>query len=264
MTKLASLHAHPFLTAPGARAIAHRGGAQEAEENTLPAFRRAVALGFTHVELDVHATRDGVVVIHHDPDLQRICGDPRAIAQLDWAELQHLQTKRGAHIPRLADLLEEFPDLFIAIEAKSDAVVEPLAQVITRQAALGRVSLGAFNPARTAQARKRLGPGLLWSPAHGQVARLWARGLGLRLRLALDDFALVQVPATWRGIPVVTRRFVQAAHARGVHVQVWTVNDPAQMNALLDIGVDGLMSDCPTLLREVLRQRGAWHGDGAP
>ncbi|MCC5992105.1 MAG: hypothetical protein JJT99_06240 [Rhodobacteraceae bacterium] len=262
MTRLATLHAHPLLTAPGARAIAHRGGAHEVEENTLPAFRHAVALGYTHVELDVHATRDGVVVIHHDPDLQRICGDPRAIAQLDWAELRHLRTTGGAHIPRLEALLEEFPDLFIAIEAKSDAVVDPLAQVITRQAALGRVSVGAFNPVRTAQARKLLGPGLLWSPAHGQVARIWARGFGLPL--ALDDFALVQVPATWRGIPVVTRRFVQVAHARGVHVQVWTINDPAQMNALLDIGVDGLMSDCPTLLRQVLRQRGMWHGDSAP
>lgn len=258
MPRLASLHAHPFLTALGANAIAHRGGAAEAEENTLPAFHHAAALGYSHVELDLHATRDGVVVIHHDPDLQRICGDARAIDQLDWAELQHVPTKAGARIPCLDDLLEELPDLFIAIEAKSDAVVAPLAQVITRHNALGRVSVGAFEPRRTFAARKLLGPGLLWSPAHMQVARLWARGFGFPM--GLDDFAVVQVPVSWCGIPVVTRRFLQAAHARGVHVQVWTVNDRQQMTELLDMGVDGIMTDHPSLLRQVLQQRGTWAG----
>ncbi|MGP9790196.1 glycerophosphodiester phosphodiesterase [Roseinatronobacter sp. NSM] len=250
---MARLSTHPFLTSPGAQRFAHRGGALEGEENTLPAFRHAVSLGYTHVELDVHATRDGVVVIHHDDTLQRLCGDTRAIAAMDWADLQTIRTHGGAPIPRLEHLLEEFPHLFIAIEAKSQNVIAPLAQIITDMNALDRICIGAFDPARTRQARALLGPNLLWSPAHGQVARLWAAGWGLPL--PLDDFAVVQVPQRWRGIPLVTPRFLRAAHQRGIHVQVWTVNDTADMQTLLDWGVDGLMTDRPTVLKDVLAQR---------
>jgi len=249
MHAMARLSSHPFLTSPGARYIAHRGGALEAEENTMPAFRRAVGLGFTHIELDVHATSDGVVVIHHDADLHRMFDDSRQIAATPWADLQHLRTAEGASVPRLEDLLEEFPDLFIAIEAKSLDVVAPLAQVITRMNALERVCIGAFDSARTRQARALLGPDLLWSPAHMQVARLWAAGWGVPF--ALEDFAVVQVPQNWRGIPLVTPRFVRAAHARGIHVQVWTVNDTQTMQTLLDWGVDGVMTDRPEQLRQL-------------
>lgn len=246
----------PFLNSAGALAIAHRGGALEGEENTLPAFSHAVALGYTHMELDVHATRDGVVVIHHDADLGRVFMDPRSIAQMDYAELRLLRSPGGAEIPRLEDLLTGFPDIYLAIEAKSRAVVAPLCALIQRLGAQARVCIGAFDPACTAEARALLGPDLLWSPAHAQVARLWARGWGLPLALA--DFRVVQVPAVWKGIPVVTPRFVRAAHKAGVAVQVWTVNDRAQMVQLLDMGVDGLMTDRPTMLRDVLIARGAW------
>ena len=248
----------PFLASPGAIAIAHRGGAREVEENTLPAFAHAQALGYSHVELDVHATRDGVVVIHHDPDLMRLCDDPRRVADLDLAELRHVRTRGGAEIPTLEALLRDFPGLFVTIEAKSQAVIGPLCDLITRLGVLERVCIGAFDPARTRAAVDRLGPGLLWSPAHGQVARLVARGWGLPLALA--GFGVVQIPAQWKGIPVVTPRLVRAAHAAGVAVQVWTVNDAPEMTRLLDMGVDGLMTDCPTLLREVLAARGAWPG----
>ncbi|PZX44553.1 glycerophosphoryl diester phosphodiesterase [Roseinatronobacter thiooxidans] len=245
-----------FLTSPTAMAIAHRGGALEGEENTMPAFSHAVSLGYTHMELDVHATRDGEVVIHHDPDLNRIFNDPRLVAQMDYADLRKLRSRGGAEIPRLEDLLAAYPDICLAIEAKSRAVVAPLCALIQRLGATERVSIGAFDPACTAQARALLGPRLLWSPAHAQVARLWARGWGLPLALA--DFRVVQVPAVWKGVPVVTPRFVRAAHQAGVAVQVWTVNDRAQMVQLLDMGVDGLMTDRPTMLRDVLITRGAW------
>lgn len=252
----------PFLDSPGAIAIAHRGGALEAEENTLPAFAHAQALGYSHVELDVHATRDGHVIIHHDPDMMRICNDPRRIADLDLAELQHIRTRGGAVIPTLEELLITFPRLFVTIEAKSLVVIAPLCALITRLGVLDRVCIGAFDPARTRAARARLGPGLLWSPAHGQVARLAARGWGLPLPLA--DFGVVQIPVQWKGIAVVTPRLVRAAHAAGVAVQVWTVNDAPEMSRLLDMGVDGLMTDRPSLLRDMLRTRGAWPGDARP
>lgn len=249
-------HTHPFLNTPNALAIAHRGGALEGEENTLPAFSHAVSLGYTHMELDVHATRDGVVVVHHDPDLTRVFRDSRRIADMDYAELRQLRSPKGAEVPRLEEVLSSFPGLCLAIEAKSRAVVPPLCALIRRLGAMERVCIGAFDPNCTEEARQALGPELLWSPAHGQVARLWARGFGLPLGLA--DFNVVQVPPVWKGVPVVTPRFVRAARKAGVAVQVWTVNDSAEMTRLLDMGVDGLMTDRPSLLREVLTQRGVW------
>ena len=251
------LRDHPFLTAPLAHAFAHRGGAAECEENTLPAFDHAVRLGYTHVELDVHATRDGQVVIHHDPDLTRICNDPRRITDLDWSELRHIRTRGGAELPLLEALLQDFPGLFVNIETKSRDVVPPLCALIQRLGVLDRICIGAFDPACTRAACAELGPGLLYSPAHAQVARLWARGWGLPLVLD-DGFGVVQVPVAWKGIPIVTPRFVRAAHDAGRAVQVWTVDEPAEMHRLLDMGVDGLMTDCPTRLREVLQARGAW------
>lgn len=249
---------HPFLDHPRPVAIAHRGGSLEAEENTLPAFEHAVRLGYSHVELDVHASRDGAVFIHHDESLARMTGDPRMLADLDSAELRRLRTRGGAGLPLLEEMLAAFPRLFVAIELKSDAVVAPLAEVIGRADALGRVCAGSFSGRRTARLRRLLGPGLCWSPAHAGVARLWLSGWGLPL--GAGPAPVLQVPVRFRGIPVVTPRLMRAAHARGVQVQVWTVDDADEMERLMDMGVDGIMSDRPGLLRERMRARGCWHG----
>lgn len=252
---------HGWLDHPRPIAIAHRGGSLENDENTMPAFAHAVALGYRHLETDVHLTADGAVVIHHDATLERLTGDPRPIAALTLRELRGLRTRRGAGIPCLAELLETFPDACVNIEAKSDAVVEPLARLLTRMGALPRVGTGSFDARRTARLRALLGDALCWSPAYRGVFALWCRGWGLPLRTG--GFPMVQVPRAYRHIPVVTRRFVRAAHRRGVQVQVWTVDEEEAMHALLDIGVDGLMTDRPTLLRDVLRARGEWRNGDA-
>ncbi len=250
---------HGYLSQPAPVAIAHRGGSLEGEENTLPNFARAVALGYRHVETDVHLTADGHVVIHHDATLARMTGDPRALAGLTLAEVRRLRTPAGAGIPLLSDLLESHPTLAVNIEAKADAVVEPLARLLTRMGAVARVGVGSFNPARTARLCALLGQDLCWSPAHRGVLGLWLRGWGLPLPRA--GFPVVQVPRQFRGIEVVTPRFLRAAHALGVQVQVWTVDDPADMTRLLDMGVDGLMTDRPSVLKSVLQARGDWRGD---
>ncbi len=249
---------HPFLDHPVPTAFAHRGGSLEGEENTLPAFDHAVALGYGHVELDVLATSDGEVMIHHDPTLARMTGDPRPLAELSFAELSRVRTHQGASIPRLADLFEAHPSLCVNIEAKSDSVVEPLAALITRMGVLDRVCVGSFKPKRVARLRAALGGGLCWSPAHAGVGCLWLRGWGLPV--PVGGFGVVQVPVRYRGIPVITPHFVQAAHASGIQVQVWTVDERAEMTRLLDMGVDGIMTDRPTLLRAVLTERGQWAG----
>ncbi|MEX3016442.1 glycerophosphodiester phosphodiesterase [Gymnodinialimonas hymeniacidonis] len=248
---------HPFLDFEGCVGFAHRGGALEAEENTAEAFAYAAGLGFTHIETDVHLSRDGVVVVHHDDTFERMFGDARAVAEMDWAEIATLRTAAGAEVPRLDEVLAAFPQTFFNIELKCLEVAAPLAEVISRADALDRVCVGAFDPKNTAAIRGMLGEGLCWSPAHAGVARLWAAGWGVPVgRL---PYPVVQVPTAFNGIPVVTGRVQRAAQKRGVKVQVWTVDDRAEMERLLDLGVDGIMSDRPSVLKEVLQARGAWH-----
>jgi glycerophosphoryl diester phosphodiesterase len=247
-----------FLDHPLPLAIAHRGGSLEAEENTLPAFDHAVRLGYRHVETDVQATRDGVAVLFHDDDLARMTGRAGRVAALDWAELARLRTRGGNAIPRLDAVLEEWPDLRLVLEAKSDAAVAPMAEAIRRTGALHRVCVGAFDARRTARLCAALGPRLAWSPAHAGVAAVWLAGWGLPLRG--HGCAALQIPPSWRGIPLATRRTVAAAHARGLQVHVWTIDEEAEMTRLLDMGVDGLISDRPSRLRDLLIRRGQWTG----
>ena len=250
-----------WLAQSGPVPIAHRGGAHEQDENTRAAFAHAAALGFRHVETDVHLTADGEVVIHHDPTLKRMTGDPRPVSTLTWAQLSRLRTRSDAGIPRLADMLEEFPRLLFNIETKSDAVVDPLAALLRKMGVAHRIGTGSFATARTQRLRAHFGDALCWSPGYGGVAKLWAAGWGAPI--PRPAFPMVQVPPLYRGIRVVTPRFVRAAHKRGVRVQVWTVDDPAQMQALLDMGVDAIMTDRPSVLKEVLVARGEWRGSDA-
>lgn len=249
---------HPFLDHPRPIAFAHRGGGLEREENTMEAFAHAVDLGYSHVETDVRATRDGVAVIFHDADLERMCGRPDRIAALDWADLAAIRTRGGARLARIEELLADWPDLHVNIEPKDDAAVAPLAAAIAGAGAgaLDRVCIGSFSPARTYALRARFGDALCWSPGRAGVARLYLAGWGL----PAGGFAFhaAQVPPYWGEIPLVTRRFVATAHARAVQVHVWTVDEPDEMARLTDLGIDGIMTDRPSLLRRVLEEAGKW------
>ncbi len=247
-----------FLDHPPPLAFAHRGGALEADENTEAAFANAARLGFTHVETDVQASRDGIAVLFHDDDLARMTGRPGRVRDYPWAELATFRTPSGQPLLRLDELLESHPTLCCNLEIKAADAVEPMAAAIRRQAALARVSAGAFDVRWTVRLRRLLGPELCWSPAQAGVLRVWLQGWGLPL--PAPDFPAVQVPPTHRFIPLVTSRFVRAAHRHHVQVHVWTVDDEPSMERLLDLGVDGLMTDRPSRLRAVLRRRGQWHG----
>ena len=247
-----------FLDHPTPLAIAHRGGAGEGDENTMPAFEHAVRLGYRYVEADVQVSRDGEAVLFHDATLARLTGAQGRVRDQDWPTLAQLRTPRGARLLRLDALLHAFPELRIVLEPKTEAAVPAIARHIRRHNALARVCVGAFRPWRTWRLRREFGEGLCWSPSHFGVARLWVAGLGLPT--GQPGFRVVQVPRRWRGVPLVTRGFVRAAHARGIHVHVWTVDDPGEMRDLLDLGVDGLMTDRPTELRAVLEARGDWTG----
>jgi glycerophosphoryl diester phosphodiesterase len=243
---------HPYLDWPGPIAFAHRGGASEAPENTVPAFERAIGLGYHYLETDVHATADGVVVAFHDDDLLRTCGRPGHISELPWREVATARVDGREPIPLLADLLEAFPTARFNIDCKTDRVVGPLGDELRRTGALDRVCVGSFNDRRLARIRRRFGPALCTS--YGSVELGALRLLGL----SRPTVQAVQAPVRWHGRTLVDQRFVDRAHRRGLEVHVWTIDDAAEMSRLLDLGADGIMTDRPAVLRDVLSGRGQW------
>ncbi len=244
---------HPFLDWPGPLAFAHRGGALETIENTMEAFTYAVNLGYRYLETDVHVTADGVVVAFHDQDLQRSCGLEGTIDTYTWADLRSARVNGSGQIPMLEELLETFPEARLNIDAKSDQVVPGLAATLRRHDALDRVCIGSFSDRRLVNLRRDLGPGLCTSLGPAQVAslRVAARPVG-------KGYA-AQVPAVHRKISVVTPRFVETAHRYGIAVHVWTIDEATEMRRLLEMGVDGIMTDRPSLLKQVLLEAGKWH-----
>jgi glycerophosphoryl diester phosphodiesterase len=260
---------HAFLGRGAPLAFAHRGGAGEAPENTLPAFESAIALGYLYLETDVHLTRDGVLVAFHDARLDRVTDRSGAIAELGITEVEaadagHAFTADGGRsfpfrgagirVPRLEDLLARWPDARINIDPKSDAGVAPLVALIDRMGAWDRVCIGSFSDRRVARVR-RLSAGRACTsmgPRAVAVARAVAWG-GWMPRQGAD---CLQVPVRFGRVGIVTARFMRAAHRAGLPVHVWTINDAATMHRLLDLGVDGVMTDQLALLRDVLAERG--------
>jgi glycerophosphoryl diester phosphodiesterase len=243
---------HPYLDWDGPIAFAHRGGAGDVPENTLPAFAYAVDLGFRYVETDVHVTADGVLVAFHDDDLQRTCGRPGLISRLPWSEVRTAMVDGRAPVPLLEDLLGSWPELRVNIDCKADGAVEALVDTLRRCNALDRVGVGAFSDRRLRRIRALLGPGLCTSLGPWGVAGLvYGRPRRPVARAA-------QVPVSAGPLTIVSPRVLAKAHALGLQVHVWTVDDPVEMNRLLDLGVDGLMTDRPTVLKQVLTDRGLW------
>lgn len=246
--------------------LAHRGGGDEAPENTVEAFAHARSLGVCDIETDAHVTADGKVVLIHDPVVDRVSDGTGAVAALTWREISVLRNAQGGRIPLLSEVLEAFPDLAFNIDAKSEGVVDPLLEVLDAHAAFGRVLLASFSERRLNRIRRSGHRGLTTSLGATAVARLLAAAetgtnpTSWHVPGPRQGVRAVQVPPSYGPVPVVTRRFVATAHAAGIAVHVWTVNEDEEMVGLLDLGVDGIVTDRPTLLREVLRRRGQWDG----
>jgi|HigsolmetaAR203D_1030402.scaffolds.fasta_scaffold00076_10 glycerophosphoryl diester phosphodiesterase len=251
----------PYLDHPGPLAFAHRGGTEAAPENTMAAFEHAVGLGYRYLETDARATADGVLVAFHDDTLDRLSDRPGRISDLPWSEIASVRLAGGHAIPRLEDLLTAWPDVRINIDPKSDRAAALLPDLLARTGTVDRVCVGSFSDARTARIRAALGPALCTSMGPNAVARLRFRSWGIPVRTEFPE-AAVQVSTHWRGVRVVDRSFVGTAHRLGLQVHVWTINDPAEMHRLLDLGVDGLMTDRPAVLKKVLEDRRSWAGRG--
>ena len=252
-----------FLSHGGTLAFAHRGGTESAPENSLAAFAAAVEVGFSYLETDVHLTADGIVVAAHDERLDRVTDSTGAIAELTWQEVSRARIAGTEPIPTLEELLVAFPEVKFNIDAKSDAVVEPLMDLLVRHDALERVCVGAFSQERLERVRGRFGSALCTSAGPREVASMVARSrVRARGGASAADYACLQVPVAHRGVTVVSSRMVELAHSAGVQVHVWTIDEPGEMHRLLDLGVDGIMTDRPSVLRGVLAERGSWDEGG--
>ncbi|HEC08402.1 MAG TPA: glycerophosphodiester phosphodiesterase [Acidimicrobiales bacterium] len=247
---------HPFLEGPRPAAFAHRGGAGDWPENTMPAFQSAADMGFTYFETDAHVTSDGVVVALHDDSLDRVTDRTGLISELTWAEVSRARVAGIEPIPSLEELLVSFPDVRFNIDPKADRSVGPLMDLLTRRGDLDRVCIGSFSDSRLRRIAEEFGSRVCLGLGPRAIGRLTARSLGLPV--GSFEGRCAQVPTSVKGVPLVTRRFVDAAHRAGAVVHVWTIDDPLEMDRLLDLGVDGIMTDRPRILREVLERRGQW------
>jgi len=225
--------------------LAHRGLAIEAPENTLLAFAKALAVGATHVETDVHVSADGVAMVSHDPDLRRLADRRVAVDHLTSQELRRVDLGWGQTFCSLAEALDGFPDVRFNIDIKIGAAVRPTVDAVLSVGATRRVLIGSFSPQRRMKAIRML-PGVATSiSARGAVAAVAAARAGslASLRRILRDVQAVQLPESVLRMRSFTPRTIAAFHAAEVEVHAWTINEPAAMDRLLAIGVDGLVTD---------------------
>ena len=252
--------------------LAHRGASARAPENTLEAFRLAVESGAGGLELDVHLTRDGHVVVIHDSTLDRTTDGTGPVAEMTLDELREPDAGHnfspddgdtlpyrglGLHIPTLAEVLREFPGVAVNIDIKADrpGIEAAVLNVLREASAEGRVLV--VSSRRSAVRRfRRMTEGRISTGASRWETGVFYGLSNLRLeQLLRPAYDALQVPVRHRGIPLVTQRFVDAAHATGVRVDAWTINEPGEMRRLLDLGVDVIMTDRPGTLADVIGQR---------
>lgn len=255
-------HLYPYGEAP--LVMAHRGGGNEQPENSIVAFEAMRAQGFTYMETDAHVTSDGVAVVSHDPMLDRMTNGSGMISHHSWREISQLRDESGNRLMRVDEMLDNFPELVFNVDAKNDDVVEPLIEAINRTRSGDRVCVASFSEARLRRVRRIL-PGVATSLGVSAIARMVGcarlpEAVGSELMRSVPGpkrhAEVAQVPEVSHHVTVVTERFVTLAHHRGIAVHVWTINDIKTVNVLLDMGVDGIITDEPTAVRDAIRSRG--------
>ena len=252
--------------------LAHRGASAFAPENTIEAFRLAVEMGAGGLELDVHLTRDGHAVVIHDPTLERTTDGAGAVARMTLGELRERDAGynfspdgdetfpyRGlkVSIPTLAEVLLTFPGVAVNIDMKADrpGIEAAVLEVLREAGAEGRALVVSSRRGAVGRFRRLSGGRVSTGASRWETGVFFAFSRLYLEWLLVPAYDALQVPLSHRGIPLVTRRFVKAAHARGVRVDAWTINEPDEMRRLLDLGVDVIMTDRPETLASILQRR---------
>ena len=252
--------------------LAHRGASALAPENTIEAFRLAVEAGAGGLELDVHMTRDGHIVVIHDATVDRTTNGTGAVSEMTLDELRRLDAGhnfspdggpthpyrgRGVRVPTLVEVLREFPKVAVNIEIKAatPGIDETVLGVLREANALGRVLVVSTRHATVKRFRRISGGNVSTGASRWEIGVFYISSRFRLEHLVRPAYDALQVPLRHRGIPLVTPRFLKAAHANGVRVDAWTINQADEMRRLLDLGVDVIMTDRPGTLAEVLENR---------
>lgn len=249
-----------FDTDGGIAALAHRGFSLHGLENSMAAFQAAVDLGYRYVETDAHGTADGVAVALHDASLDRTTDGQGAVASLPWREVKRARIGGVEPVPSLEDVLGTWPHLRVNIDVKARSGIDAIAMAIERTRAHDRVCLASFSSARRDATAARLSKRVAMSAGTREVlAFLAAATLRTPAAVPLASVGALQVPVSAGPISIVNQRTLTAAHHSNRFVHVWTVNDRPLMERLLDLGVDGIVTDRADVLKDVLMSRGTWN-----
>ncbi|MHC5656121.1 glycerophosphodiester phosphodiesterase family protein [Stappia sp.] len=253
---MASSFSHPYLADTGFAALAHRGGGLENPENSRKAFAAVADLGYRFIEIDVQASRDNEVVVFHDDRLERTTDGRGVVSEQSMADLRGVLMEGGEPLLPLAEALESHPGMRFNIDIKTDQALEPTIELIRRMGCLERICIASFSDRRLAAARAALGPGLCLSSGPRSVAAL--RFGSWRLPLAAPGVECAQIPISQYGVTLATRGFVRHANQNGIAVHVWTIDEAEEMRRLIRLGVNGIVTDRPSLLKAVAREEGVW------
>ena len=240
-----------YLEYDGLKVLAHRGGAEESNENTLESFDYSQSLGCEFIETDVQVSSEGIQYIFHDDDLKRILNNPIRFDSLSSNEIDELSIFNSCKIPKLSDTLLRFPNLCFQIDFKTDEVVMPALDVINEMNVFDRVCIASFNSKRLQNVRS-LYPDLCISMGPNEVFKT----LLARFNLYKGDVPgdCLQIPMSYYGIKIVSKRFVDFIHSRGLKIMIWTINDIKTFKYLIDLGVDGIITDKPKLLFKTIEE----------
>ena len=246
-----------YLDHPRPLAFAHRGGAARQPENSLLAFENAARLGYAYLETDARSTADGKLIAFHDADLNRATDRAGLVRRLPWREVSAARVNGTASIPLLEDVLGTFPELRFNIDLKDAGTIEPLAGVLRRTQAWGRVCISSFSGRRLLAGQRSLDRPVCLAVTPAAIAAvryLGSCGRGMARGLARSGALCAQVPRR-----IATRGFIRRCRALGLDVHVWTLNTREEIEQALDLGADGVMTDDVVLLRDILAERGQWH-----
>jgi glycerophosphoryl diester phosphodiesterase len=249
----------PYLDGQGPRVIAHRGFTAGHAENTIGAFQAALDVGADFLETDVHISKDGHVIVAHDADVSRVAGRPGLVSEFTAAELASINLGFGQGFPTLVEVLEAFPQAKFNIDLKVPGVVDPFVDVVTQLHVHDRILVASFDEPSRAKAVSKL-PGVVSSATPGHVIegrlRSWL-GLSGSTWTMPPEMRAVQVPPIHWGMALVTPSFVRMVHSKGREIHVWTINDAKDMDRLLDMGVDGIITDRSDIAVELVAKRRA-------
>jgi len=255
----------PYLTAEYPLRFAHRGSRVLWPENTAEAFQGAVDLGYIYIETDVRITSDGVVVVFHDATLERTTNGAGPVDRWDFVDLQRLDAAywfdeatdyprrgTGVRVRSLDEVFQTWPDAHFNIDLKGPNLEWAVADVIKRRGMEGKSMIGSFVDHRIARFRRITRSSIATSAGPSNVlAMVAASRLGRTVRRPVQAY---QLPYDYRAVPI-DRKLVDSIHAAGAQLHTWTVNEAADMHRLLDLGVDGIVSDRPDILNEVIQER---------